>query len=793
MHFLKIISTPISPTFQSVSNSQPPFISKVETAFLQKSMRTAKYPIEKIMSIETDSPFELGKLTALRFIEWVIQNPTGVIALPTGKTPEYFIKFLEHYKKNWNNPSVQTELQSLGIVSPEFPNTSNLKFVQLDEFFPINPKQENSFKYYIKKYYFPLLNLSEKNILTIDASQLNLWTIDQLEKLFPPNQKIDLTLLTRKAKNLLESNRKNVLLSVNKFCKQYEEKIRESGGIGFFLGGIGPDGHIAFNMQGTPFNSRTRLVQLNYPSAAAAASDLGGMQAARDKTAITIGLDTITAKKDATIIIMAAGETKADQVAYAIENPANIQSPASCLQNHPNSRFYITKGAASKLQARKLDDIQKAISSEKLPFDMIESIIIEIALKLNKTIDKITESDLTTSQKGLLILPKIHQDLSHILKNIQNNLIKKLENGINLPSGKKILHTSPHHDDIILSYLPAMQNFILKNLNYFVYLTSGFTSVSNGFIQSLLKKTNKDFILENTHSIFNTPNTDLLEGYKQAYFRNDEAEKIKFELFLFLQAITTIFNIKDAAQLIDWIELFSKNYLKKQYPGQKDSPKIQTLKGMIRESESNRKWQIMNVPPQNVHHLRLPFYTGDFFNPIPSIEKDAAQVLALLKTTQPDIVTVAFDPEGSGPDTHYKVLQTVAQALRMTPFTAEHQPSVIGYRNIWFRFNPSEATHFIPANQTHLLELKKMFLNCFSSQRKAEFPSPYFDGPFSSIAQSIQTEQLKTIKTLLGKSYFENHPDPRIKHAKGLVFLKEMNLKTFFNSAAELEKRTVQV
>jgi hypothetical protein len=85
-----------------------------------------------------------------------------------------------------------------------------------------------------------------------------------------------------------------VLNAVDQFCTDYEHRIREMGGIGFFLGGIGPDGHIAFNIRGSDFFSTTRLVEPNYETRAAAATDLGGMEVARTKHVITIGLRTIT-------------------------------------------------------------------------------------------------------------------------------------------------------------------------------------------------------------------------------------------------------------------------------------------------------------------------------------------------------------------------------------------------------------------------------------------------------------------------------------------------------------------
>lgn len=58
-------------------------------------------------TIEVLNIYELGKIVSLRFLEWVQANPTGVVALPTGRTPEFFIKTLDRYKSNWTTPEVQ--------------------------------------------------------------------------------------------------------------------------------------------------------------------------------------------------------------------------------------------------------------------------------------------------------------------------------------------------------------------------------------------------------------------------------------------------------------------------------------------------------------------------------------------------------------------------------------------------------------------------------------------------------------------------------------------------------------
>jgi len=129
-------------------------LSKVEQQVLKLSDYDCLYPpTEKIPTIVVPHFPMLGKLTALRFLEWVQHNPGGVISLPTGKTPEYFIKWVNRFLKGWNKREIQSELKDSGIDPSVKPDMKSLHFVQIDEFYPINSAQENSFSYYVKKYY----------------------------------------------------------------------------------------------------------------------------------------------------------------------------------------------------------------------------------------------------------------------------------------------------------------------------------------------------------------------------------------------------------------------------------------------------------------------------------------------------------------------------------------------------------------------------------------------------------------------------------------------------------------
>jgi glucosamine-6-phosphate deaminase len=188
----------------------------------------------------------LGLLTALRFLEWVAENQNGVISLPTGKTPEHFIKWTQYFLNNWNKQKAQELMNENGLYLNKKPDLSSLHFVQIDEFYPINPEQHNSFYSYVSEYYINGFGLNPKNALLINCNSIELANGLHFSNVFP-NNIIDLTLRNREPINEFEAIQKQSIFYIDNWCTRYEEKIREKGGIGFFLGGIGPDGHIAFN------------------------------------------------------------------------------------------------------------------------------------------------------------------------------------------------------------------------------------------------------------------------------------------------------------------------------------------------------------------------------------------------------------------------------------------------------------------------------------------------------------------------------------------------------------------
>ena len=148
-----------------------------------------------------------------------------------------------------------------------------------------------------------------------------------------------------------------------------------------------------------------------------------------------------------------------------------------------------------------------------------------------------------------------------------------------------------------------------------------------------------------------------------------------------------------------------------------------------------------------------------------------------------------MDPEGSGPDTHYKVLKSIAAAVK--EWKKEEDLSkvrVIGYRNVWFRYHPADTEVVVPVSLNALAILDSSFTDCYLSQVDASFPSYQLDGKFSKLTQRIWVEQLKQIQFLLGKNFFYQHEKPLIRATHGLIYLKELTVDQFLSMAEELEK-----
>jgi glucosamine-6-phosphate deaminase len=133
---------------------------------------------------------------------------------------------------------------------------------------------------------------------------------------------------------------------VEAHCVEYEDAIRNAGGIDLQILGIGRDGHIGFNEPGSARDSRTRLVDLDAVTRADAAHEFGGLENV-PRQAITMGVATIMGARE--IVLMALGAHKAEVVERAVADPVGSEVAATFLREHAAAVVYVDPPAATEL------------------------------------------------------------------------------------------------------------------------------------------------------------------------------------------------------------------------------------------------------------------------------------------------------------------------------------------------------------------------------------------------------------------------------------------------------------
>eukprot|EP00939_MAST-03C_sp_MAST-3C-sp1_P004898 g4898.t1 len=133
-------------------------------------------------------------------------------------------------------------------------------------------------------------------------------------------------------------------------CERYEQAIKDVGGIELFLGGIGPDGHIAFNEPGSSLTSRTRVKSLAYDTVIANSRFFGGDISKVPKMSLTVGVGTVMDAREVVVII--TGAHKAMAMYKCVEEGVNHMWTVSAIQMHPRACIVCDEDATLELKVK---------------------------------------------------------------------------------------------------------------------------------------------------------------------------------------------------------------------------------------------------------------------------------------------------------------------------------------------------------------------------------------------------------------------------------------------------------
>ena len=131
-------------------------------------------------------------------------------------------------------------------------------------------------------------------------------------------------------------------------CQRFEDKIKSYGGIDLFMGGVGPDGHIAFNEPGSALTSKTRMKTLTQDTIIANSRFFNNDVNQVPKTALTVGVGTVMAAKSVMLIVN--GYNKARALRHGVEGGISQMWTISALQMHPKAIIIADEDACAELK-----------------------------------------------------------------------------------------------------------------------------------------------------------------------------------------------------------------------------------------------------------------------------------------------------------------------------------------------------------------------------------------------------------------------------------------------------------
>ncbi|MGN0044691.1 PIG-L family deacetylase [Alistipes indistinctus] len=513
----------------------------------------------------------------------------------------------------------------------------NVVVFSLDEFFPISPKEQQSRNWLIHESLLDHVDILPENIHIPDGTL--------------PQDK------------------------VAAFCRDYEAKIEEYGGLDLLFLGTGVQGQLGFNEPGSYTNTRTRLVALGNESRQAVSSIFYGIDNVPRK-AITMGLGTILKAKR--VILMAWGEEKATVIKDIVEGEENSATPATCLQKHPNIEVVVDEGASQELTRVKTPWL---VGTCLWPERFIRTAVLWLCRKVDKPILKLTYQDYIDNRLGQLLEAtgqtydminiQVFNDLQHTISGWPGgkpNADDSTRPERATPYPKRVLIFSPHPDDDVISMGGTFIRLIAQGHDVHVaYQTSGNIAVLD------------DIVLQ-------TLDTARECGFVDRY--NEVQEII--------------------------------NNKKK---GEAEPIELRRLKGSIRRAEAKAACRQMGLTdPSHVHFLNLPFYETGGVKKGLLTDKDIQIVVDLLREIKPHQIYAAgdlSDPHG----THRVCIEAVLAAMEVVQDEEWVKECRLWlYRGAWQEWDLDMVDMAVPLSPDEVIQKRHAIYRHLSQKDIVPFP-----------------------------------------------------------------------
>ena len=508
----------------------------------------------------------------------------------------------------------------------------SIEIFSMDEYYPLDRNELQSHYRFFKEYIFDLVDIPEENIHCLQSNKMD---------------------------NVLE------------YCASFEKEIEKAGGIDILI-----TSNMGMNEPGSPYNSKTRQITLNYTSRVAAASDFFGVEYVPHH-AITMGIDTILKAKK--IYYLAWGEGKAASIKKLVEGNITDQVPGSYLQNHDSVDIFIDEAASVSLTR-----VETPWLTQKCEWTdyLTRKSVFWLCKKLDKPILKLTDRDYNDNGMSDLITEKgsassinikVFNDLQHTISGWPGgkpNADDSTRPERALPYPKRVIVFSPHPDDDVISMGGTVARLSQQGHElHMAYQVSGNIAVFDHDVVRYL-----DFIRESSD----------IYGFNPA--KADEIYRRVVE------------------------------ELKKKHPGEADPMDVRMIKTNIRRSEARAACRYLGIPEERVHFLELPFYETGGVKKKPLGREDIEIVKNLIKSVKPHQIFAAGDL--SDPHGTHRVcfLAIIAACNELKNEEWFKDCRVWMYRGAWQEWDVADAEMAVPLSPEEV-EIKREAIFRHQSQK----------------------------------------------------------------------------
>ncbi len=502
----------------------------------------------------------------------------------------------------------------------------------IDEYYPLDRNELQSHYRFFKEYIFDYVDIPQENIRCLQSNKMD---------------------------NVIE------------YCAGFEKEIEAAGGIDILI-----TGSMGMNEPGSPYNSRTRQITLNYTSRVSAASDFFGVEYV-PYHAITMGIETIMSARE--IFYLACGEGKAPAIKKLVEGNITDQVPYSYLQNHDNLHVFVDEAASVNLTR-----IATPWLTGKCEWtdQMIRKSVFWLCRKLDKPILKLTDRDYNDNGMSDLITEhgpasqiniKVFNDLQHTITGWPGgkpNADDSTRPERALPYPKRVIVFSPHPDDDVISMGGTVARLSQHGHElHIAYQVSGNIAVFDHDVVRFL-----DFIRE-ISPVYGFDSTKAETAYRRVV-----------------------------------------EELKQKHPGEADPMDVREVKAVIRRGEARAACRYLKIPEERVHFLDMPFYETGGVKKKPLGRDDIEITKELLRKVKPHQIFAAgdlSDPHG----THRVCFQAIIQACK----ELEHEEwfkdcRLWMYRGAWQEWDVADAEMAVPLSPEEV-EIKREAIFRHQSQK----------------------------------------------------------------------------